>query len=327
MSCNNVPETKENIVEVKLHTVKARTFQFPKRTTGRLSASEEVRLSFKTGGIIQDILVNEGDVVKKGALLTTLELSEIEANVAQAKAALDKAERDYERTQNLYNDSVVTREQLQNARTALEVAQSQLKIAEYNLRHSKITAPSDGTVLNILKEENELISPGYPALVFGSTANNWLMKVNITDKELVDIEIGDSASIFFDAYPNKPFAGTISTINKGADPYTNTYLTEIRLVATDKYLASGFIGKVDIFPSKNVISPIIPHNALLEGNERSGKVIVYSPEQDHEIREIRIKKIMDQGIVLESGLQEGENIITEGLHYVSESSKIKVINE
>lgn len=324
-SCEAKKEKKENVVQVKYHKVRVKEFQFPKRTSGILSTSDEFKMSFKTGGIIQKIHVNEGDKVLRGSLMAVLELSEIEANVEQAKAALAKAERDYKRTNNLYRDSVATKEQLQNAQTALDVAASRLKIATFNLQHSKISAPSDGTVLNILKEENELVSPGYPVIVFGSTTNNWILKVNVTDKDLVEIEVGDSASVSFDAHPSEIFSGRLTTISKGADPYTNTYKVEIELDRTDEYLASGFIGHANIFPKNSESYPVIPYDGLLHGDELTGTVAVLQSDTSYEIRNIDIKMLLDEGIVVAQGLQKNDKIITEGVNYIDDDTKIKII--
>ncbi len=324
-SCETNNKKKENVVQVKYHKVQVKGFQFPKRTSGILSTSEEFKMSFKTGGIIQKIHVKEGEKVFQGSLMAVLDLSEIEANVEKAKAALAKAERDYKRTNNLYRDSVATKEQLQNAKTALDVATSQLKIAKFNMHHSKISAPSDGTVLNILKEENEIVSPGYPVIVFGSTANNWILKVNVTDKDLVEIDMGDSASVSFDAHPTEVFSGRLETISKGADPYTNTYQVEIAIDRNDKYLASGFIGHANIFPKNSEWHPVIPYDALLQGDELTGTVAVLQSDTSYQIRNIDIKMLLDEGIVIARGLQNNDKIITEGVHYIDDDTKIKIV--
>lgn len=324
-SCNEVPEKKENVVRVAYEEVRLESFRFPKRASGTLSTSEEFRLSFKTGGIIKTIAVKEGQKVSNGALLASLDLSEIEANENQAKAAVEKARRDYDRTNSLFKDSVATKEQLQNAKTALEVAEYQFKIAQYNLRHSQIVAPENGTILKILKEENELVSPGYPILLFGSTKDNWIFNVNVTDKDLIEIEVGDSATVSFDAWPSDNFPGVVTAISKGADPYTNTYKTEVTLEPNTKYLASGFIGIAYIYPKATLELPVISYETLLEGDELTGTVIILKNDTTIERRQIEIKKLLDDGIVVSSGLEKNEKLITEGLHYIDNDTKIKIV--
>jgi RND family efflux transporter MFP subunit len=325
LSCDREQPKRENVVRVKTHEVQVNSYRFPIIITGTLSTSEEFMLSFKTGGIIKRIFVEEGQKTSKGTLLAMLELSEIEANVAQTEASVEKAKRDYQRTKNLFEDSVATKEQLQNSQTALDVAQSQLKIALFNLQHSKINAPENGKVLNILKEENELVSPGYPVIQYGSTTKNWIMQVNVTDKDLVNLNQGDSAKIVFDAYPTESFGGQITNIGSAADPFTNTYPIEISLNATNKVLATGFIGQVEIFPANAVTYPIIPYEGLLEGDELTGIVFVLKNDTSYEKRQVQIKRLLDEGIIIEEGLKKNERIIIDGLHYIDEDSKIKIV--
>src|SRR5262245_23208964 len=90
--------------------------------SGQFTTDDEAMLSFKTGGVIERIFVKEGDAMRKGQMLTTLNLTEINAQVQQAQLAYEKAKRDYQRTMNLHNDSVATLEQLQNAKTGLDLA-------------------------------------------------------------------------------------------------------------------------------------------------------------------------------------------------------------
>src|SRR5881409_512511 len=89
----------------------------PVTATGTLGPKEEVTLSFKVGGVVSRILVDEGRSVRAGDTLAVLDLSEIDAAVVRARSAAEKAERDLTRARRLYADSVATLEQAQNAQT------------------------------------------------------------------------------------------------------------------------------------------------------------------------------------------------------------------
>ncbi len=225
---------KEQVAEEKItEKVKVRTtkviekeMSIPVHCSGKLSSKEESKLSFKTGGIISNIFVDEGQKVKKGQVLAKLNLSEIQAQVNQARLGLEKAKRDFRRANNLYQDSVVTLEQLQNVTTALNIAKSNVKIAEFNLQYSTIKAPSNGKILKRVAEENEIIGTGYPIFLFGSTENDWIIRVNITDKDIFSLKLNDKAEIKFDAYPDKTFTASVTEIGNSADPYTGTYEVE-----------------------------------------------------------------------------------------------------
>ncbi len=103
---NEAPESKP--LNVKVQAVEMFEYKIPVRATGLLSTSTEMKLSFKTGGIISQLHVREGESVRKGEVLARLDLSEIRAQVNQARIGLEKAERDLARAGNLYRDSVAT---------------------------------------------------------------------------------------------------------------------------------------------------------------------------------------------------------------------------
>jgi multidrug efflux pump subunit AcrA (membrane-fusion protein) len=99
----------------------------PVEATGTLHSKDEIELSFKMPGIVARVLVAEGQQVRRGQTLATLDLREIDAQVMAARSAVTKAERDLARAEALYADSVATLAQVQDARTGAEVARSGLQ--------------------------------------------------------------------------------------------------------------------------------------------------------------------------------------------------------
>ncbi|NJO25094.1 MAG: biotin/lipoyl-binding protein [Bacteroidia bacterium] len=117
--------------------------------------------------MIDNVFADEGQYIKKGQLLASLKSTEIASQVAQAQLAVDKAERDYQRALNLYKDSVATLEQLQNAKTGLEIVRQSLQQASFNQQYANIYAPSDGFVAKRLLNPGEIAAPGSPVLFHG----------------------------------------------------------------------------------------------------------------------------------------------------------------
>jgi multidrug efflux system membrane fusion protein len=328
VSCKKSPPKVEekSAIPVRTEIVKEQLLSFPVRTSGRLTAKTESKLSFKTGGIIKKIYVDEGQSVKEGELLSELNLSEIEPRAKQAELALQKAERDYQRAKNLYRDSVATLEQFQDAKTALEYAKSNAEIAKFNLKYSDIRAPGNGKILKRVSESNEIVGPGQPIFLFASTESSWVVRSNVTDKDIVHISLNDSATIEFDAYPGKTFYGRITETGNMADPYTGTYEVEITMKEQPESLVSGFIVTVTIYPAKTSRNMIlIPAEAVQEGNGISGNVWLMKDEKP--VRQvIEIHSITDRGIIVASGLVEGDEIITEGGEYVREGVDVEKKN-
>ena len=324
--CRQATNTSKpaDTTEVKIAVIVPEVIEIPVRTSGRLSTPEEIKLSFKTGGVISHMFVREGTHVEKGQLLARLDLSEINARFDQAELAVDKAKRDYKRAKNLYEDSVATLEQLQNARTALKVAENNLDVARFNRNYSTIEAPTKGTVLKRIAQENEIIGPGHPVFLFGTRAKNWIVKANVTDKDIVRIKPGDSASLSFDPFPGRSFAGTVDQMAQFADPYTGTYEVQIRLDKPDNNLVSGFISGVNIFPARHKKAITVPVDALSEATGKTGYVFLIKNGKP-ERRAVSVNRLSDQKLIINSGIAEGDTIITEGYNYIKPNSVIKIV--
>lgn len=332
-SCGGNSESEESVLKVPVKTaaVVQTNLSFPIHASGVLAAGKEMRLSFKTGGIVKEILVNEGESVNAGQLLAQLDLAEIQAQVKQARSAYEKAQRDHLRAENLYADTVITLEQFQNAETALDVAKANLEIAEFNLRRSKITAPADGKILRRFVEVNELVAPGTPVLYFGATDNDWRVKAGISERDVVHLQLGDSAQVRFDAYPEKTFWGRVTEISGSAHPASGTYEVEVRLKPTPQArLVSGFVAKVDLYPSKTRQYYLIPVEALVEADGRTG--YVFTPT-DEGVKKIPIEIgnaaeiFYEEQVVVRSGLENISRVITQGAQYLTEQSILEIVDE
>lgn len=326
-SCKKSPPQQEERTSLPVRTeiVREQFVSFPIHSSGRLASKTESRLSFKTGGIIRKIYIDEGQAVEEGQLLAALNLSEIKSKAMQADLALQKAQRDYTRAKNLYRDSVATLEQFQDARTALEVARTNENIAKFNLEYSEIRAPSKGKILKRVAEANEIVGPGQPVFLFASTESAWVVRVNLTDKDIINVQMDDSASVSFDAYPGKTFVCHVSETGNSADPYTGTYEVELNMDELPEVLVSGFITRVDIFPAKSVKKMIvIPVEALIDGKGMTGSCYVIRDGKPV-IQTIEIHTLTDTGIVVSSGLEDGDEIIIEGGEYIRDSINIEKI--
>lgn len=280
-------------------------------STGFVTYEDEYKLSFKTSGIINNINVNEGQLVRTGQVLASLKLEEIDAKFRQVQNAVEKAQRDYNRAKALYADSVVTLEQLQNAKTQLDQAKLDLKAADFNLRHSQIIAPSKGLIQKVILNENETVQAGSPVLVFGAENTNKILKTNISDIDIVKISIDDSGYVSFDPFPGKVFAGSVKEIAGAADSQTGTYEVKISLPDSENLLKSGFIGNAKIKSSGKKTLYQIPIEALLYAEGNRGTIYVVEQNEAYK-REIIIDKINNEKLLVSEGLSESEIIITEG---------------
>ncbi|MBU4330524.1 MAG: efflux RND transporter periplasmic adaptor subunit [Acidobacteria bacterium] len=314
------------VPRVKTVRVEIRELSKPIHTYGRVASKKEIRLSFKIGGIIQTIAVEEGQTVKKGRILARLNLAEIRSQVEQARSSAEKAGRDLERIKSLYEEKAATLEQYQNTQTYARVAQSQLQAAEFNLRHAEIRAPSDGRILKRLMEENEMTGPGSPVFFFASLDRDWIIRVGVSDRDLVRLTLGDEAVVTFDAYPESTFKAEVSEIVESADPMTGTYEVELRLAAADKKLVSGFIAEVVLSPSATRLFSLIPVEALVRAEGVSGRVFTVDPDSGIVAgRTVTIAFLFDRFAAVSEGLEGTPLVVTDGASTLTDGQMVEIV--
>ena len=199
-------------IPVRLAPVTDDSAPQPVTATGVIALRDEVTLSFKIGGVVAQVLVREGESVRAGQLLATLDLREIDAQVAKARSAAAKTERDLARVTRLYNDSVATRQQMDDAATGAEVARADLETATVNQQYARIVAPSNGVILRRTVEPGELVSTGTPVLTLGSRTSGTIMRVSLPDRDIVRVRLGDPATLRVDARSDRAIQGVCARL-------------------------------------------------------------------------------------------------------------------
>jgi len=316
----------EDVIPVKTIALQQETVQQTINTSGQFTTDDEANLSFKTSGIINRIYVKEGDPVKKGQLLATLNLTEINASAEQASLAYQKALRDYERANNLYKDSVATLEQLQNAKTALDVAKQQYTSAGFNRTYSEIRATREGFVLRKYVNEGQYASAGNQVLqVNGASRGNWILKAGVSDYQWAAIKAGDKATITTDAAPGKLINAVVTKKTEGVDVQSGTFIIHLKPETnTGIPIASGLFAKALITPSQTVNAWAIPYDALLDGDANSGYVFITNDNATAKKIKVQISKIENGKIIVNGGLENVKALIVSGSAYLNDGAKIKV---
>jgi membrane fusion protein, multidrug efflux system len=335
-ACNKTEDTKaekavsldEAVTPVQLAQVTQVVRSEEIAASGLVASTDEARLSFKIGGIIQRILVKEGQRVSKGQLLATLDLTEINAQVAQAQYSVEKSERDFKRVQNMYKDTAATLEQMQNATTSFEVAQQNLQIAKFNQSFAKIVSPINGVVIKKMANEGELIGSSSPILFLNSSnASDWVVRVGITDKDWTRLKIGDRASVTLDAYVDEPLSGTVAELAPIADPMNKLYEVEIKIAPNGKRLASGMFAKIALTPAQSRSYAVVPIEAIIEGSGKNAYVFVLDASRKKANKiPVTIGYIEKDKVLITNGLEGISEVITAGGAFLSDKTAVLVKN-
>jgi RND family efflux transporter MFP subunit len=297
------------------------------RAVGYVAPADEVRLAFKTGGIVRAIHVDQGERVRRGQLLATQADDEVAAAVTQARALADQADRDLERGRALFADEVATREQVEDLSTARAIADASLRAAEFNARHARIEAPADGIVLQRLAEPNELVAAGQPVLVVGNTGSGWIVRAALVDRDVVRVQAGMTGEVTLDALPGRVFRATVVEVAAAADPATGTYEMKLALEAGDARLVQGLVAKVTLAGPRPEPVPVVPVTALLEADGGDATVFVVGTGNAVVRRvPVRLGRLVGERIEVLGGVAPGDRVVTEGAAWLSDGAAVRVLD-
>jgi RND family efflux transporter MFP subunit len=294
-------------------------------STGIISAADELKLSFKLGGVIKAITVREGERVTAGQLLAELVPTEINAQLIQVQQLNDKAQRELARGERLYADQVIALEQLQSLRTQASVVAAQLQAASFNSGFVRVTAPSAGTVMRKLVEAHEIVAPGQPVLVLGASEKGYIVRAALADREAVQLQVGDTATVLLDALPGQTLTGRVSVVGGAAQVANGLFPIEIQLDATNANLVAGLVAQVNIHSiaaSKHTLL-YVPTGAVIAGIGQQASIYVLQGDIAKK-RQVEVAFFTRDQVALRSGLAADEQVITDGGLYLSDGEKVSV---
>jgi membrane fusion protein (multidrug efflux system) len=227
--------------------------------TGELVAPIRSDLVPRTSGRVGRVLVDEGQLVRRGQVLLELEtdylkldVARAEADLARAEAAATDARRDFERktglkekgsvSQAAYDRSQAGAEQAAATRAAARAA---LDTARQRLADAVLTSPVDGVVAARRTDVGERLGEGSVAFVVEQTAPLKL-RFRVPERYLAAVRVGQAVKATVDPYPGTEFEGTISLVGGSVDPATRTFLAEAEFANRDRRLRPGLFARVTV---------------------------------------------------------------------------------
>jgi len=314
-------------VAVTVAQVKHEQPNQPIRNSGRISHKNEIRLSFKTGGLIEQIKVEEGDEVTAGQVLATLDLEEISAQQKRAASGFKKAAADLERFSKLYDEELVSLQVVQNAQSANDSAAAELQIANFNKKLSVIRAPAGGRILKRYVETSELIQPGQPVFLLASSKQGSIVRVGLIDQDIVKVAMGDPASISLDAYSGRNFTGTVSEVALSTDSNVGTFEVEILIDDQGFALRSGLIARVEITPVSGDLQYFIPIESIFKADNGLATVFVLD-EDKNVVNEVSVEVVefLQGEVAVRGSLKASDKVIKLGAPYLSDGHQVNVVD-
>lgn len=294
------------------------------------SPDEPSTPSFLVSGRVLRVLYREGDAVRKGQLLATVDSRDydlgVDASRAQtevAKVALSHAGDEFRRMKALYDLKSLTPNDFEKYKAAFESAQRQLDqanasedLARKRVSDAALSAPISGYISKRMIEPGSIVSPGMAAFQIVAL-DNVEIAVGIPETDIAHIRAGQRASVRLIAQPDTSFEGTVKRINVVADPETRTYAVRIAVSNPGHRLRIGMIAEVAIESDRQTEAITVPGSAIVHNAQGANTVYVYYAQQKRVFaKQVEIGGVYGQGIRIKSGISTTDPIVVGGQQFL-----------
>lgn len=322
-ACSHPASQQEEPTSVVAQEAMLSGFSEPISISGNVEGQKTIRLGFMVAGKINKITTEEGEKIKKGALLASLdpESYQLGRNIAKAKYA--EVQDEYNRLSAMYNKGSLAESDYVKITSGLEQARSNYQLQEKNLRDTHLYSPVTGVLIRRGVEPGEIIGQGTPVFAI-SDIDTVQINAAVPEGELANLHLGDSAIVKIPSL-NTQYRGKITLIGAAAEPTTRTFTIKIDIPNPELILRPGMIAEV-IIPGQTTENLItLNPSAILEDVNNTYYVYVADSEKGKAFRrKVSVGPVTDQQIAILSGINSGEWVITGGQEKLEDGSSITI---
>ncbi len=335
---------------VEVGTVKKGDVATHLTVVGNLIGLQTVDVAPRTNGRLMSVMVQMGDPVRRGQLIAKIEDREIVEQVSQAEASqqvskatirqreadLNVAKLNFDRSKNLYERQLLAKQALDDAESRYLAAEAQIDLSKaqlaqaearlqelkINLQNTNVTSPVDGFVGKRNVDPGAMVSQNTP-IASVVDISKLKMVVNVVEKDIRLVTVGDSGDVDVDAYPGEKFHGRIARVAPVLDPATRTATMEIEIANNDKRLKPGMYARVSLTVEERKNTLVAPKSAVIDFENKRG---VWMPTEDNRARFVPVQLGIEDTdrIEITGGLKEGDQIVTTGATAVRNNDQLVI---
>ncbi len=284
------------------------------------------QLCFLVSGKVLSVGPREGEYVKQGQVLASIDPTDYQLPWAGAKAQADQARVGYERAEDefrrmkmLYDSKSLAPNDFQKYKAAYDSAKQQYehavaseKLSRKRMTDGTLSAPTSGYIAKRSIEPGDTAAPGRVAFEIVQM-DPVEVNVGVPETDVNLVRIGQKAEITVPALPGKTFQGTVRVINVSADPNTRTYMTRITVANQEHKLRVGMIAEATIRGDRTISMATLPGDAVVRDPQGATQVYVYYPDQKRVYtKRVEIGAAVNKNIQIKSGLSGNELIVLAG---------------
>jgi RND family efflux transporter MFP subunit len=328
---------KEEVIQVKVDTIKPNATPSFTATSGKIVAVNSANISTRIMGYVKKVHVKTGDKVVKGQLLIEVNDSDLQAKKQQVKSRIIQAnttfinsKKDYQRYQQLFKENSASQKELDNITSQFEISKANVSAAkemfnevESQIKYFKITAPFNGVVVNKFIEEGNMTTPGV-VLISIEDVSKTKVETMVTENQITTIKKGAEVIVSVGAI-DEVFKGKVAEISTSSINTGGQFLVTVLLNKSNSKVLSGMFSTVRFYANKKGIqnTVMIPEKAIIKRGQLSG-IYTISNSNTAILRWLRLGKKQGKNIEVLSGLTQGETYITSSEGKLFNGAKVSI---
>lgn len=316
--------------EVGVYTVEAKSLTLTTDLPGRTSAYRVAEVRPQVTGILQERLFTEGSEVEKGQQLYQIDPRTYEARLARAKANLKTAENLAQRYERLLDSNAVSRQQYDDAMAGWQQARTEVQVAQIDMQYTKVLSPISGQVGRSAVTEGALVTNGQPQelatvtqldpihvdvsqpitkmLGLQRALDSGLLQTSGENQAKVRLAL-DDGSLY-------PLPGVLRFSEVTVDPSTGAVTLRAEFPNPNRKLLPGMFVRAQLQEGVQENAILVPQQAVFRDTRGVANIWVVKPDNTVEQREIQTLRTVGNAWLIGSGIENGEQVITEGLQLV-----------
>ncbi|MCB1057971.1 MAG: efflux RND transporter periplasmic adaptor subunit [Acidobacteria bacterium] len=308
-------------VPVEVTAVERRDIAAYLETNGVLEAETEVDVVARTSGPIVELAVEEGRKVAKGQLMARIDDRELRAKMEVSRVAHEEARLAHDRAKNLFDQGLISSEDYEAARSRFETTAAQLESDRLQLAYTRVEAPFAGRVVVRYVDPAQQVSVNTPLFRL-SDFTPLLCPIQVPERELRRIAVGQPAYLTVEAWPGQRFEAKVQRVRPVVDAETGTVRVTLEVDGQDK-LSPGMFARVFLQTETRTDTLVIPKTAL--ALESVGDTVYVAEDGVAHRREVMLGFREGDTVEVLSGLKEGERVVVVGQQSLSDGTPIQIL--
>ena len=320
--------TNPQLPIVEILTISSGEFDHYVQVQGSVKSDELINIFPEFSGIIKNIYVKSGDIVKKGQRLIKIDDGGLKEQLSQLEIGFELTKTSFERQKRLWDQNIGSEIKFLESKTMYETQKQGIKQLKKQIKKTLIEAPFSGTIDNVVAKKGEVVYPGRSNLMMLLNLDNLYIESNVPEKYIALINSGNKAVVHFPLL-DKTILTNVRQSGNYINPTNRTFKIELDIEKNNLNIKPNLNSKVNINDYSNEEALMVNQNIIsIDSNNKEYVYKVYTRDNMTYVAKTLINTGKNDGVNIEvlSGLMPNDKIVTEGIRKLIDNSRVEIIN-